>query len=241
MGSIAIRSKGTKVSEEFATTYRLYLGKAQEEMEYIRQELEACQRCGLETNKEGKVMGSGFPLSDIMLVKSRLFQEETERGVAFYGEAADVVQKACQALDHLKFEYLYGTNAVKCRLISSDPSVSSRSPISPGPSIRKNCSLFLKMEILTCQPRFILAMGQEAIEVLNLISPTLGDRLEFQPGAIFNYRPKTRVRVTYDLLDSLEDMEKKKQLWTDLKKLDSLYGDYLSQKVWSKNVLKRSP
>jgi uracil-DNA glycosylase family 4 len=223
------------VSEEFATTYRLYLGKAQEEMEYIRQELEACERCGLEVSKDAKVMGSGFPLSDIMLVKSRLFQEETERGVAFYGEAADVVEKACQALDHLKFEYLYGTNAIKCHLISSGPSSSSE------PSVRKNCSLFLKMEILTCQPRFILAMGQEAIEVLNLISPSLGDRLEFQPGSIFNYRPKTRALVTYDLLESLEDMEKKKQLWTDLKKLDSLYGDYLSQKVRSKNVLKRSP
>ncbi len=213
------------MSEEFATTYRLYLGKAQEEMEYIRQELEACQRCGLEVGKDGKVMGSGFPLSDIMLVKSRLSQEETKRGVAFYGEVADVVEKACQALDHLKFEYLYGTNAIKCRPISSDSSISS------DPSIRKNCSLFLKMEILTSQPRFILAMGQEAIEVLNLISPALGDRLEFQPGAIFNYRPKTRVLVTCDLLDSLEDMEKKKQLWSDLKKLDSLYGDCLKRRV----------
>lgn len=216
------------MSEEFATTYRLYLGKAQEEMEYIRQELEACQRCGLEVSKDAKVMGSGFPLSDIMLVKSRLFQEETERGVAFYGEAADVVEKACQALDHLKFEYLYGTNAIKCRLISS------------GSSIRKNCSLFLKMEILTCQPRFILAMGQETVEVLNLISPTLGDRLEFQPGAIFNYRPKTRALVTCDLLDSLEDMEKKKQLWVDLKKLDSLYGDYLKRRVRPESILKKS-
>lgn len=216
------------MSEEFATTYRLYLGKAQEEMEYIRQELEACQRCGLEVSKDAKVMGSGFPLSDIMLVKSRLFQEETERGVAFYGEAADVVEKACQALDHLKFEYLYGTNAIKCRLICS------------GSSIRKNCSLFLKMEILTCQPRFILAMGQEAVEVLNLISPALGDRLGFQPGAIFNYRPKTRALVTYDLRDSLEDMEKKKQLWADLRKLNSIYGDYLSQRVRSESILKRS-
>lgn len=234
------------MSEEFATTYRLYLGKAQEEMEYIRQELEACQRCGLEVSKDAKVMGSGFPLSDIMLVKSRLFQEETERGVAFYGEAADVVEKACQALDHLQFEYLYGTNAIKCGLIfsgppiSPGPAISPRSPISPGPPIRKNCSLFLKMEILTCQPRFILAMGQEAIEVLNLISPALGDRLGFQPGAIFNYRPKTRVLVTHDLLDSLEDMKKKKQLWADLRKLNSIYGDYLSQRVRSENTLKRS-
>lgn len=216
------------MSEEFATTYRLYLGKAQEEMEYIRQELEACQRCGLEVGKGAKVVGSGFPLSDIMLVKSRLSQEETKTGVAFYGEGADVVEKACQALDHLKFEYLYGTNAIKCPFIS------------PSPSIRKNCSLFLKMEILTCQPRFILAMGQEAVEALNFISPTLGDRLEFQPGAIFNYRPKTRVLVTYDLLDSLEDMEKKKQLWVDLTKLNSLYGDYLSQRVRSESILKKS-
>ncbi|GFP19020.1 hypothetical protein HKBW3S03_00524 [Candidatus Hakubella thermalkaliphila] len=222
------------MSEELATTYRLYLGKAQEEMEYIRQELEACQRCGLEVSKDAKVMGSGFPLSDIMLVKSRLFQEETERGVAFYGEAAEVVEKACQALDHLKFEYLYGTNAIKCHLISSGPSMF------PDPSIRKNCSLFLKMEILTCQPRFILALGQEAVEVLNLISPALGDRLEFQPGAIFNYRPKTRALVTYDLLDSLEDMEKKKQLWADLRKLNSIYGDCLSQRVRSESILKRS-
>lgn len=222
------------MSEEFATTYRLYLGKAQEEMEYIRQELEACQRCGLEVGKGAKVVGSGFPLSDIMLVKSRLSQEETKTGVAFYGEGADVVEKACQALDHLKFEYLYGTNAIKCHLISSGPSISS------DPSVRKNCSLFLKMEILTCQPRFILAMGQEAVEALNFISPTLGDRLEFQPGAIFNYRPKTRVLVTYDLLDSLEDMEKKKQLWVDLTKLNSLYGDYLSQRVRSESILKKS-
>ena len=193
------------VSNDFEELYKLYYDKAEYEMEEIRSNIESCNLCFPENSKI-KVFGSGHPMTDMFIVKSTFTKREGDSSIAFFGRSGDAIKKSCERLDY-DYSNLYGTNIVKC-FVSEE--------------IRekcfKNCSKFLKMEILTSQPKVILSMGELTTRALNLIRMEDDEEIQFLPGNIYNFWLEIKVLVTNDLIKSFYDLEKKKQIWSDLKK-----------------------
>jgi uracil-DNA glycosylase family 4 len=193
------------MSKEFVKLYKLYYEKAEYELTEVREDIKRCNLCFPENSKI-KVFGSGHPMADLFIVKSTFTKREGDSNIAFFGRSGDAIKKSCEKLE---FDYsnLYGTNVVKCFV---------------GEEIRekcfKNCSKFLKSEILTCQPKIILSMGELATRALNLIKMEDDEEIQFLPGNVYNLWLEIKVIVTNDLVKSFYDLEEKRQVWNDIQK-----------------------
>jgi len=193
------------MSKEFKELYKLYYDKAEYEMNEIRSDIKGCNLCFPENSKI-KVFGSGHPMADLFIVKSTFTKREGDSSIAFFGKSGDAIKKSCERLNY-DYSNLYGTNVVKC-FISEE--IRER--------CFKNCSKFLKLEILTCQPKLILSMGELATRALDNIKMEEDEEIEFLPGNIFNFWLEIKVLVTNDLVKSFHDLEAKRQVWSDIQK-----------------------
>lgn len=193
------------VSNDFKELYKLYYDKAEYEMNEIRSEIKVCNLCFPENSKI-KVFGSGHTMADLFIVKSTFTKREGDSNIAFFGKSGDAIKKSCEKLNY-DYSNLYGTDVVKC-FVSEE--IRER--------CFKNCSKFLKLEILTCQPKLILSMGELATRTFNLIRMEDDEEIEFYPGNIYTLWLEIKVLVTNDLVKSFYDLEAKRQVWNDIQK-----------------------
>lgn len=193
------------VSNDFKELYKLYYDKAEYEMNEIRSDIKGCNLCFPENSKI-KVFGSGHPMANLFIVKSTFTKREGDNNIAFFGKSGDAIKKSCEKLNY-DYSNLYGTDVVKC-FVSEE--------------IRekcfKNCSKFLKLEILTCQPRIILSMGELATRALNLIKMEDDEEIQFLPGNVYNLWLEIKILVTGDLVKSFYKLKEKRQVWKDIQK-----------------------
>lgn len=193
------------VSNDFKELYKLYYDKAEYEMNEIRSDIKGCNLCFPENSKI-KVFGSGYPMADLFIVKSTFTKREGDSNIAFFGKSGNAIKKSCEKLNY-DYSNLYGTDVVKC-FVSEE--------------IRekcfKNCSKFLKLEILTCQPKIVLSMGELATRTLDIIKMEDDEEIEFYPGNISTLWLEIKVLVTNDLVKSFYDLEVKRQVWNDIQK-----------------------
>ncbi|GAG74617.1 unnamed protein product [marine sediment metagenome] len=193
------------VSNDFKELYKLYYDKAEYEMNEIRSDIKGCNLCFPENSKI-KVFGSGHPMADLFIVKSTFTKREGDSNIAFFGKSGNAIKKSCEKLNY-DYSNLYGTDVVKC-FVSEE--IRER--------CFKNCSKFLKLEILTCQPKLILSMGELATRTFNLIRMEDDEEIEFYPGNIYTLWLEIKVLVTNDLVKSFYDLKAKRQLWNDIQK-----------------------
>lgn len=193
------------VSNDFKELYKLYYDKAEYEMNEIRSDIKGCNLCFPE-NPKIKVFGSGYPMADLFIVKSTFTKREGDSNIAFFGKSGNAIKKSCEKLNY-DYSNLYGTDVVKC-FVSEE--------------IRekcfKNCSKFLKLEILTCQPKIVLSMGELATRTLDIIKMEDDEEIEFYPGNIYTLWLEIKVLVTNDLVKSFYDLKAKRQVWNDIQK-----------------------
>ena len=97
------------------------------------------------------VLGSGHPLADVFLLKYRPQPAEVQEGVAFYGRSGAAVLKSLRRLgvDPL---LIYGTNCVKCS--DGDPDAAHAA-----------CPVWLLRELAIVEPRIVVVMGEESVDV----------------------------------------------------------------------------
>lgn len=193
------------VSNDFKELYKLYYDKAEYEMNEIRSDIKGCNLCFPENSKI-KVFGSGHPMADLFIVKSTFTKREGDSNIAFFGKSGNAIKKSCEKLNY-DYSNLYGTDVVKC-FVSEE--IRER--------CFKNCSKFLKLEILTCQPKLILSMGELATRTLDIIKMEDDEEIEFYPGNIYTLWLEIKVLVTNDLVKSFYDLEAKRQVWNDIQK-----------------------
>src|SRR5437667_8284824 len=158
-----------------------YLERAIRELNTLTRELQACPHCP--RGNLMPVLGSGHPQADIFLLKHSALPSEVEEGVAFYGRAGGALMKSLKRLgiDPLA---VYGTLCVKCPV--GDPSLAD-----PG------CVARIVEEIAIVQPRIVVAMGPEALAVLNELDiplarpvmPTPCERQQLTPSIDALYTP----------------------------------------------------
>jgi len=186
-----------------------YLERAIRELNTLTRELQDCHECP--RGHLMPVLGSGHPQADILLLKHAPMPPEIEEGVAFYGRAGAALMKAFKrlAIDPLA---VYGTLCVKCPV----PDTSLADPACVGR---------VAEEIAIVQPKMIVVMGEDALEVLNDLSLPLSRRVLEQPGEVQHLTPSIEALYVPNIDEALDEESAKRLFWSAFRVLGEWYAD----------------
>ena len=186
-----------------------YLERAIRELNTLTRELQECHECP--RGHLMPVLGSGHPQADILLLKHAPMPPEIEEGVAFYGRAGAALMKAFKrlAIDPLA---VYGTLCVKCPV----PDTSLADPA---------CVARVAEEIAIVQPKMIVVMGEDALEVLNDLSLPLARPVLEQPGEVQQLTPSIEALYVPNIDEALDEESAKRAFWSAFRVLGEWYAD----------------
>jgi len=187
-----------------------YLERAIRELNTLTRELQSCEYC--DRGNLMPILGSGHPQADVFLLKHAPVPSELEEGVAFYGRAGTALMKSLKrlAIDPL---LVYGTLCVKCPV--ADPSLA-------GPE----CIARLVEEIAIVQPKIVVVMGPEALEILNDLELPLARRLAPDFGVVQKLTPSIDALFVPAIDDSLDEEDAKREFWRSFRVLGDWYADF---------------
>ncbi len=185
-----------------------YLERAIRELNTLTRDLQSCPHCP--RGQLMPVLGSGHPQADIMLLKHAPLPSEIEEGVAFYGRSGGALMKSFKRLsiDPLT---VYGTLCVKCPL--ADASLADPA-----------CVARVVQEIAIVQPRIVVAMGAEALSVLNDLDIPLARPLQPRFGEIQQLTPMVDALYVPNIDESLDEQDSKRAFWAAFRALGDWYA-----------------
>jgi uracil-DNA glycosylase len=186
-----------------------YLERAIRELNTLTRELQSCELCP--RGNLMPVLGSGHPQADVMLLKYAPTASEVEEGVAFYGRSGTALMKALRRLqiDPLA---VYGTLCVKCPV--SDPSLAD-----------PECVARVLEEIAIVQPKIVVAMGEDALRVLDELQVPLARRLEPRMGEVQQLTPSIDALHVPNIDESLDEESAKREFWSAFRVLGAWYAE----------------
>jgi len=186
-----------------------YLERAIRELNTLTRELQACERCP--RGHLMPVLGSGHPQADVFLLKHAPTAPEIEEGVAFFGRSGTALMKAFKrlAVDPLA---VYGTLCVKCP-------VPDTSLADPG------CIGRVADELAIVQPKIVVVMGEDALEILNDLDLPLSDDVLASPGEIQRLTPSIEALYVPNIDAALDEEIAKRAFWSAFRVLGEWYAD----------------
>ena len=186
-----------------------YLERAIREMNSLTRDIQACRHCP--RGSLMPVLGSGHPQADVLLLKYAPQVAEIEEGVAFYGRSGNALRKSLGRLgvDPLA---VYGTLCVKC-------------PVGDGSLADPICLARVTEEIAIVQPRIIVVMGEDALQVLNDLELPLSRPVAWEPGVLQELTPSVEVLVTPNIDESLDEEDAKRAFWAAFRTLGDWWAD----------------
>jgi uracil-DNA glycosylase len=186
-----------------------YLERAIREINAFSRDLQACPHCP--RGDLMPVLGSGHPQADIFLLKHGPVPSEIEEGVAFYGRAGAALTKS---LKRLQIDPLavYGTLCVKCPV--SDPSLADPS-----------CVARLVAELAIVDPKILVVMGEDALEVVNELEVPLAQRLQPEVGVVQEFTPSIDGLYVPLIDEALDDEASKREFWAAFRVLGDWYAE----------------
>ena len=186
-----------------------YLERAIRELNTFTRELQACARCPRENL--APVLGSGHPQADIVLLKYSPLPSEVEEGVAFYGRSGTAIMKSLQRLD-IDPLVVYGTLCVKC-------------PVLDTALAAPECLSRLVEELAIVQPKLVVVMGQEALDVVNELALPLARTLDPAIGEVQALTPSIEALYVPNIDDSLDEEGAKRAFWRAFRRVGDWYAD----------------
>jgi uracil-DNA glycosylase family 4 len=187
-----------------------YLERAIRELNHFTRDLQACDRCP--RGSLMPVLGSGHPQADVMLLKYAPTTAEIEEGVAFYGRSGTALMKSLRRLD-IDPLAVYGTLCVKC-------------PVADTVLAAPECIARLVEEIAIVQPKLVVVMGPEALEVLNELQLPLARELRPAPGELQSLTPSIDALYTPNIDEALDEEQAKRGFWQAFRVLGEWYADF---------------
>ena len=186
-----------------------YLERAIRELNALTREVLECPHCP--RGNLMPVLGSGHPQADVLLLKYAPRPSEVEEGVAFYGRAGSALMKSFKRLgiDPLA---VYGTLCVKCPV--ADPSLADPA-----------CIARLVEELAVVAPKLVVAMGEDALRVLNDLDVPLARPVAPRFGEIQPLTPTIDALFVPNIDDALDEEESKRAFWAAFKVLGEWYAD----------------
>jgi uracil-DNA glycosylase family 4 len=187
-----------------------YLERAIRELNHFTRDLQSCDRCP--RGSLMPVLGSGHPQADVLLLKYAPTPAEIEEGVAFYGRAGTALMKSLRRLD-IDPLAVYGTVCVKC-------------PVADTALAAPECVARLVEEIAIVQPKLVVVMGPEALEVLNELALPLARAVDPQPGELQSLTPSIDALYTPNIDEALDEEHTKRAFWKAFRVLGDWYSEF---------------
>jgi uracil-DNA glycosylase family 4 len=187
-----------------------YLERAIRELNTFTRDVQACDRCP--RGSLMPVLGSGHPQADVLLLKFAPTPAEIEEGVAFYGRAGTALMKSLRRLD-IDPLAVYGTLCVKC-------------PVADTALAAPECIARLVEEIAIVQPKMVVVMGAEALEVLNELELPLAREVLPRAGEVQPLTPSIDALYTPNIDEALDEESAKREFWKAFRVLGAWYADF---------------
>jgi uracil-DNA glycosylase family 4 len=186
-----------------------YLERAIRELNTLTREIQSCSHCP--RGNLMPVLGSGHPQADVFLLKYAPVVSEVEEGVAFYGRSGSALMKSLKRLsiDPLA---VYGTLCVKCPV--ADPSLGDPA-----------CTARVIEELAIVQPRIVVAMGEDAVAVLNDLDIPLARPIEARTNVIQHLTLSIDALYVPNIDEALDEETAKREFWTAFKALGDWYAE----------------
>ena len=159
------------------------------EIARLRTEAASCQACPLWKNATQTVFGEGPPDADLLFVGEQPGDREDRAGLPFVGPAGRMFDRALGEAE-VDRRRAYVTNAVKH--FKFEPRGKLELHKSPNAGEIDVCRRWLFAEIVTLQPRLIVALGATAVQSLIGRAIAVGANR----GKVFEERGGLRVFVT---------------------------------------------
>ena len=186
-----------------------YLERAIRELNAFAREVQSCRHCP--RGSLMPVLGSGHPQADIFLLKYAPRPSEVEEGVAFYGRSGNALMKSLKRLsiDPLA---VYGTLCVKC-------------PVPEAAMADPACVARVVEELAIVSPRIVVAMGPDALMVLNELEIPLRRDVEPTPGEVQPLTPTIQALYVPNIDEALDDEPAKRDFWAAFRTLGRWWSD----------------
>jgi uracil-DNA glycosylase family 4 len=184
-----------------------YLERAIRELNRLTHDLQDCAGCP--RGSSAPVLGSGHPQADVFLLKFAPAPAEIEEGVAFYGRSGNALMKSFKRLG-IDPIVVFGTLCVKCPLTEPDHASEA-------------CVERIAEEIAIVQPRIVVVMGEEALEILNGVDIPLASEIEPLEGEVQRLTPTIDALFVPDIDDSLDEQSSKQRFWSSFRALGEWY------------------
>ena len=127
------------------------------ELERLRAEAEACEKCLLSATRTRVVFGEGDPRSDLMFVGEAPGYHEDQQGRPFVGQAGKLLEQLLQTIG-LSRERVYIANVLKSRPPNNRD---------PKPEEIAACEPYLVRQIEIIAPRVVCTLGNFATKLLS--------------------------------------------------------------------------
>ena len=186
-----------------------YLERAIRELIAFARRLGDCQHCP--RGQLMPVLGSGHPQADIFMIKYSARPSEVEEGVAFYGRTGNALMKSLKRLN-IDPLAVYGTLCVKCPV--ADPAMADPA-----------CVSRLIEELAIVQPKMVVVMGEDALNVVNDLGVPLAHELTATPGALQRFTPSIEALFVPNIDESLDEDTAKRAFWSAFRVLGQWWED----------------
>jgi uracil-DNA glycosylase family 4 len=187
-----------------------YLERAIRELNHFTRDVQSCDRCP--RGSLMPVLGSGHPQADVLLLKYAPTPAEIEEGVAFYGRAGTALMKSLRRLE-IDPLAVYGTLCVKC-------------PVADTALAAPECIARLVEEIAIVQPKMVVVMGPEALDVLNELELPLAREVQPDAGRVQTLTPSIDALYTPNIDEALDEESAKREFWKAFRVLGTWYSDF---------------
>lgn len=190
--------------------FQKYLDRAISQINVLGDDIEACGLCEHDADS-ARVVGTGHPLADVMMIKYAPQPSELDEGVAFFGRAGEAILKGTARLNVDPLD-LYGTNCIKCST-------------TPTPCMHERCPTWLSREISIVEPKLLMVMGYDALGVVNGLDQVDTDTLVAEPGRMQRWNHTCQAIWCPDIDESLDRPASKQAFWRAFRALGEWYAD----------------
>lgn len=132
------------------------VGRENETLEQIREDLGDCHRCRLASGRKTIVFGQGDPHAELVFIGEGPGADEDAQGLPFVGRAGKLLNRMIQLIG-MKREEVYICNVVKCRPPGNR---------TPFPDEIGMCSPFLLRQVRAIKPRLVCCLGAPAVRTV---------------------------------------------------------------------------
>lgn len=194
------------------TDRRSEMSDAAQEINKIAEEVRACRKCELGSERTNAVPGEGSPTARLVFVGEAPGADEDAQGRPFVGRAGRKLDEVISACG-LERTDVFICNILKCRPPGNRD---------PRPEEIVSCLPYLQRQLEVINPDVIVALGAHAAKTLLNTTKSIGElRGQFHEYYLGIGRPPIKLMATYHTAYLLRNytVENRRRVWDDMKKV----------------------